>query len=124
MDLISIFLAGMFVLVIGMIAERRKRSAAERKRAAEEEAERQAVEEYYRKLYPAVSYDVEFPNPATVSPERIADYLRTEERFGVVIKYLEIAKERQAPAPVIAMIEQKLSEMRAIIRQSFAESVE
>ena len=27
MDLISIFLAGMFVLVIGMIAERRKRSA-------------------------------------------------------------------------------------------------
>lgn len=120
MDAISIVLACITLMGVINLYEKWQRKQAEWKRKAEEAEEKRAEDEYYRKLYPKVAYDVEFPNPATVPIERVAEFLKDETRIVVVDKYIEIAKEYKAPRSVIDLIIRKRQELQDLFNQAIA----
>lgn len=102
MDAISIVLACITLMGVINLYEKWQRKQAEWKRKAEE-AEEKRAEEYIT---------VEFPCPESVPIERVARFLENEYRIEVVDRYLELAKERQAPQPVIDLIVSKRQEVQ------------
>ena len=107
------FIIGVMISV-GVFAfyEKRQQKIEQRKI---DEALNKVDEQQLRWLNQPISYDVELPNPATVSVDRIAAFLKNEYRTAVLEKYIAVAREYKADDQVITMIENRLAEVRKSI---------
>lgn len=117
MDLISIFLAGMFVLVIGMIAERRKRSAKLKEQEDYNDEMMRAWMDYHLQVDSSIDETACFPDPVTSKVGEISAYLKGVDNLAVVLRYLEIAKERKARQSVILLIQQRKGVLYLALRK-------
>lgn len=117
MDLISIFLAGMFVLVIGMIAERRKRSAKLKEQEDYNDEMMRAWMDYHLQVDSSIDKTACFPDPVTSKVREISAYLKGVDNLAVVLRYLEIAKERKAKQSVILLIQQRKGVLYLTLRK-------
>lgn len=117
MDLISIFLAGMFVLVIGMIAERRKRSAKLKEQEDYNDEMMRAWMDYHLQVDSSIDETACFPDPVTSKVGEISAYLKGVDNLAVVLRYLEVAKERKARQSVILLIQQRKGVLYLALRK-------
>lgn len=117
MDLISIFLAGMFVLVIGMIAERRKRSAKLKEQEDYNDEMMRAWMDYHLQVDSSIDETACFPDTVTSKVGEISAYLKGVDNLAVVLRYLEIAKERKARQSVILLIQQRKGVLYLALRK-------
>lgn len=104
------FIIGVMISV-GVFAFYEKRQQKIEQRKMDEEI-RKAKEQQQNQ---PKDYEVDLPNPATVSIYRIASFLKNEYRTAVLEKYIEVAREYKADDQVITMIENRLAEVRKSI---------
>lgn len=117
MDLISIFLAGMFVLVVGMIAERRKKHSESKERENYNDELMQAWMDYHLQVDSSIDETACFPDPVTSKTGEISAYLNGVDSLAVVLRYLEIANERKAKKSVILLIQQRKGVLYLALRK-------
>jgi hypothetical protein len=106
------FIIGVMISV-GVFAFYEKRQQKIEQRKMDEEI-RKAKEQQQNQ---PKDYEVDLPNPATVSIYRIADFLQKEYRIAVLEKYIEVAREYKADDQVITMIENRLAKVRQLLNE-------
>ena len=106
------FIISLF-LVIWIFATYEKRQHKIKQRKMDEEIHKAKEQQQNQPK----EYEVDLPNPATVSTYRIADFLEKEYRIAVLEKYIEVAREYKADDQVITMIENRLAEVRQLLKE-------
>ena len=106
------FIISLF-LVIWIFATYEKRQHKIKQRKMDEEIHKAKEQQQNQPK----GYEVDLPNPATVSIYRIADFLQKEYRIAVLEKYIEVAREYKADDQVITMIENRLAEVRQLLKE-------
>ena len=96
------FIISLF-LVIWIFATYEKRQHKIKQRKMDEEIHKAKEQQQNQPK----EYEVDLPNPATVSIYRIA----------VLEKYIEVAREYKADDQVITMIENRLAEVRQLLKE-------
>lgn len=54
---------------------------------------------------------ISFPNPVTASRDRIIDYLERETSLAVLQRYIEVARDCQAPYKTLRLIEKRITQV-------------
>ena len=103
----------MIVLIIGAVSDRRRRRKASQAKQVAAIQEQRAKNIARLKFYGPENgvVKVSYPNPATSDLSDIKEFLDNEDRMFILNHYQEEAYNRDAPAEVLRIIQERKDEV-------------